>query len=159
MLRAMLISLLILSACSRRPHAPDNAFYVMLITPLLDDNALLAERLITAAATSLNAPEATSDAVEAWRDEIAPLAHHLHEQASMVQPPASWVSLHERLVNTWSARATGYQLLLEASERGDEVRLKRGRALADRAKLDEEAWMQEVNVRLAADGIELRQYP
>ena len=159
MKRTLLLTLLLLSACSRRPHAPDNAFYVVLVTPLLDDNALLAERLLAAAAATLEAPEATDTTLEAWRDEVVPLAHHLHEQASLVQPPASWVAEHERLVGTWSTRASAYQLILEAAERGDEGRLKRGRALADRAKLDEESWVQDVNGRLSADGIQLRQYP
>lgn len=158
MMRNVILSLLLVVGCVQRPPSPDNAFYVVLITPLLDDNALLAERLLTAAAAVHKAPDTPGAALEAWRDEVVPLAHHLHEQASMVQPPGSWAVEHDRIIGTWAARAAGYQLILEAAERGDEARLKRGRALADKAKLDEESWMQDVNARLAADGLHLRQY-
>ena len=151
--------LLALLACGRRAPDPDHALYVRQLTPLLDDNGLLAERMLRAAA-ELHAGRATSaQALERWRDEVVPLAHHLHDQASLVQPPDPWVAPHERLTGIWETRATGYQLVLDGVEMGDESRFKRGRALADRAKLDEESWFQDANASLLAHGLLIDQFP
>jgi hypothetical protein len=148
-----------LAACTARPIPADTATYVQQLHPLLHENGLLADTVLEAATDVHNGRATPTTATQAWQQEVVPLASHLHRQAELVLAPPSWVDAHEELVAIWGARARGYVLVSEAVNSGDELRWKRGRTLADKAKLDEEAWFKQVNSRLQPLGLDLDQYP
>lgn len=148
-----------LVACAPPAVPQDTATYVTQLHPLLQENGLLADKVLEGAADVHDGRASPNTASLVWENEIVPLAGHLHAQAEIVQPPTRWASEHRELVSIWGSRAEGYVLVAEAVNSGDAARWKRGRALADKAKLDEESWFEEVNTRLAPLGIDLDQYP
>ena len=129
------------------------------LQPLLAENGLLAERVLEGASDVHDGRASAATTAMAWEREIAPLARHLHDQARRVDPPGAWASSHQRLVDIWGSRAESYETLAQAVRDGDGARWRRGRALADQAKLDEEAWFSAANERLTPSGISLDQYP
>jgi hypothetical protein len=162
MIRLLLITATLGAGCGHRAAPPDDAFYVGQLIPVLADNGLLADRMLHAAADlseGSKSQAAGPRVAERWRDEIVPLAHHVHDQAALLQPPEPWVDRHSSLVAIWAARAQGYQLVLDGVSFADEARFKRGRALADQAKLDEESWFQDANTALQPSSLALDQYP
>lgn len=155
-------TLLLLSAlvsCVPKGPSYETSAYVIALHPLLQENSLLAEKVLETAAgvhaDKLDGPGAT----EAWRSEILPIAEHLHQQAAIVHAPGPWVDAHVQLVEAWGTRAEAYALIAEGVERGDLQRWKRGRSMAVTAQLDEERWFQESNQRLTPKGISLDQFP
>ena len=151
--------LLALSSCVNPAPSIDNATYVVSLHPLLHENSLLAQRMLETAA-DVHAEKADgARAAETWRTDIVPLAQHLHDQAGLVNVPGPWVDAHGQLVTIWGSRAEGYALILEGIERGDAQRWKRGRSLADKAKLEEETWFQTTNKRLAPENLSIDQFP
>lgn len=151
--------LIALTACADRPAPPDSAMYVRQIQPLLAENGLLAERML-ASASSVHDDKASPEmSADTWKRDIAPLAVHLHDQASRIDAPPEWSTSHQRLVEIWGERARGYSLIVTAIEGGDPDAWREGRALADQAKLDEETWFSVTNERLVPTGMTLDQYP
>ena len=148
-----------LCACTTQPPPHDTASDVKQLHPLLHENGLLADKVLEAATDVHNGRASPTAASSAWENEIVPLAAHLHVQAEIVQAPTTWADAHGKLVSIWGARAEGYQLVSEAVNSGAESRWKRGRALADQAKLNEETWFKDANARLSVYGMELDQYP
>jgi hypothetical protein len=126
---------------------------------LLADNGLLADRVLRTAAAVANGTAAPEETRKEWETTITPLARHLHEQAALVQADGTWIEPQERLTRLWGARATGYEFVVEALQTGDDERWRRGVALADQAKLDEEAWFKEISARLAGEGVRIDQFP
>lgn len=150
---------MLLAGCARDPVDPQTAAWVHQLRPLLAENGLLAARVLHAATDVHNGEASPTTAALAWESEIVPLALNLRDQAELVQAPVRHEADHKRLIAIWDARATGYGDISRAIDEGDETRWKRGRSLADKAKLDEEAWFNDVNLRLGPQGIHLDQYP
>lgn len=160
----LLITLSLVACQSQRPSA-DSVTYANQLAPLLSENSLLAERLLHTAANAQDAsleqdesPDPTAIA-SSWREQIVPLAEHVARQAQLVVPPPTWLEEHEELSGIWTSRAEGYRSIADGLTDGTEARFKRGRALADRAKLNEEEWFQKANERLASERISLDQFP
>jgi hypothetical protein len=153
------LSAALLAACTPSGPAPDTATWVRQLQPLLSENGLLAARMLEAAAQVHDGQASPTTAALTWETELAPLAVHLHHQADLVQPPARWVTAHEGLVDVWRIRADAYTRLAEALDAGDDEGWRRGRALADKAKLAEEQWFNTTNARLESEGVTLDQFP
>lgn len=151
--------LLTVTGCTREASDPDARLYVRQLQPLLAENALLSQRMLEAAGQVHDGRANASTASVAWEREIAPLAEHLHDQASRLDAPPTWSSRHERLVGVWGMRAKAYRDVTIAVRKGDRSLWRKAGASADQAKLDEEAWFDDANAALASEGIELDQYP
>jgi len=115
--------------------------------------------MLEAAAQVHNGRSSPSAAGVTWEREIVPIARHLHDQALRVDAPTSWAADHDRLGQIWGARADGYAEIAQGIREGERGAWQRGRALADQAKLDEEAWFTEAQKRLTPHNISLDQYP
>lgn len=153
------IALLLLAGCQSSAGPPESVLYVRQLQPLLAENGLLAERILEGAAQVHDERASAATTAVTWQREIVPLAVHLHDQAQRLDAPQSWATSHQRLVDIWGERAEGYELLSTAIRKGDADAWRRGRAMADQAKLDEESWFAGANDRLGPTGIVLDQYP
>lgn len=133
--------------------------YLTALQPLLQENGLLAERVLLQSAKIYNdavKPEQVSDA---WVHEIVPLAEHLHNQSSFVAPPPSYAQTHADLVLIWGDRALAYRNLGEAINTGNTDEWNKARELANQVKLREERWFDTLNAALAPSNILVDPYP
>ncbi|MFT7520460.1 MAG: hypothetical protein ACI9MC_002606 [Kiritimatiellia bacterium] len=149
---------LILAACASGP-THSTAVYVDQLQPLLVENSALAGQVLEASSDVYNDRTSAGTLTLTWETEVVPMAEHLHLQARLLQPPSDWIEPHQELVNLWGARARGYRALSTAIAKGDEPLWKRGKGLADQAKLDEEKWFIKNNATLAPQGVQLDQFP
>ena len=133
--------------------------YAQSLEPLLDENGLVAERLLETAAEVYNGKAASAEVKLAWAQDVVPLAEHLRDQAVLVQPPVEYADDHKQLVEIWSTRADAYREIADALRSGDMDQWKKGREQADDAKLREEAWFRATNEKLSAHGVALDQFP
>ncbi len=141
---------------------PDTAAatsYVNAAQPLMLENSLLAERLLTLSAQVYNDDVPKEGFVEPWNDEIVPLAQHVHIQADETEVPSEWRDLHDQLVVIWSDRASAYQSMGEAILLADRSRWNKARELEGQVVKREEAWFQTANTQLAPFQLEIEQYP
>jgi hypothetical protein len=159
LLRPLAMTFLAFLACTPSPTRGDAEAYTSQLAPLLDENGLLADHLLKVASRTHHAQLPVTEVTTVWTQDLAPLAQHLHIQATLIQPPAEWVVEHARLIQIWGHRAQGYELIAQGLHHADASRVKRGRALSDQAKLEEESWFQDINTRLAPDGLALDQLP
>lgn len=153
------LAALLTAACGPPAVPADTAIYLGQLQPLLQENGLLAERILEAAAQVHNGRSSPTAASATWQEEVVPIARHLHDQALRVDAPAAWAADHDRLTQIWGSRADGYTEISVGITRGERGAWQRGRALADQAKLDEEAWFTEAQKRVRPYGVELDQYP
>ena len=156
----MTIPLLLLTiACTLDPSAGQATDYVVNLQPVLFENAALSNRVL-ALSVAVAENKASPDQVrKQWDEEIVPLAEHLHDQVSFVQPPSDWTETHAELVGLWGDRAVAYRALSTAMDEGDEKRWRDARSLADGVKLHEEEWFRATNQRLAGWHLSVDQYP
>lgn len=133
--------------------------YAQSLEPLLDENGLVADRLLETAAAVYNGTAASTEVKLAWVQDIVPLAEHLRDQAVLVQPPVEYAEDHRQLVEIWSTRADAYREIGDALVSGDLEQWKKGREQADDAKLREEAWFRATNEKLQPHGVSLDQFP
>lgn len=155
----MLFLSALLLACTPDPLAVEARQYVVDLDPILQENGLVAERLLIQAAAAYDGKVQPRDTRLAWTADIVPLAEHLRDQAVAVQAPASWTQDHKELVDIWTRRADGYRDLAESVDTGDPALFKDGRAKADNAKVDEETWFRDTNARLEPFGLYVDQFP
>jgi len=127
--------------------------------PIMQDNALLSERVLIQAAALFNKKSEPEALVKAWTTEITPLAEHLHSQAAFTAPPESWADHHGKLVDIWGDRAHAYRALADAIATADDSQWQSSRDLADGVKLAEEKWFESANKRLAETGLAIDQFP
>lgn len=146
-----------LFACSTGDDA--TAQYLNQINPLLHENGLLAERVLLQAAKVYNDAVKPDQVAEVWVDEIVPLAEHLQNQASFVEPPAEHMQTHQELVAIWRDRAVAYRNLGEAIQSGSTDEWNKATALASDVKLREEKWFDTLNTALAESGRTVDPYP
>ncbi len=169
-MRVLIPTLLLTMACLPQSQDQlDAADYARQLDPLLHENSLLATQVLHVAAEVYNAspsgdqptaPDAVSTAARlSWSREIVPLAGHLQDQASLLQPPSPWAGRHRELVDIWSLRADAYRSLDEAMLLADDVKWQESRRMSNQAMLDEESWFSEVNEQVAAYGIVIDQFP
>ena len=141
------------------PEAQSGKEYVECLRPLLQENGLLANTLLDLAADRYH-DKTTDDLLESrWREDIVPLADHLHTQAGLVTPPTSWTDRHGGLVKIWGQRADAYSGMSLSIRLGDPERWKQSMSKADDAKVDEERWFRDVNRELAQWDLSLDQFP
>ncbi len=145
---------LALASCMS-PTARSAPAYVAELAPLLQENGLLAERVLEAAAAAHNGTTDAAALEDAWQHEITPLSEHLRDHAMLAEPPVR----HADLVDLWSDRAEAYRALTEALADGDLTSWQAARATADQVKLREEEWFKTTNVELASTWVSLDQYP
>ena len=160
-------------ACGPRAEEPPEAQkYTEVLSPLLADNGLLADILWNTAdliysETSDNplVGPVSGDSAKAkalfqvWNQDIAPLTAHLHDQATLVEPPESWIDAHAALVVAWGCRADSYRDIGEALILQDASALAAAKSSADHSKHLEEQWFRHVNKRLSPYDLHLNQYP
>ena len=157
-MRSALFAIALLPACVS-PVARTAPAYVAEIAPLLQENGLLAERVLVVAAKVHDGKLEVGDAAIAWRDEIVPLAVELSDNAALCAPPVEWSTRHAELVDIWTDRAQAYDHLATAMSEADVERWNAARAASDDAKLREEAWFKAVNAEIAPTRITLDQLP
>ncbi len=155
----MLPPVLVLIACALDAETQAAQDYVLRIQPVLIENGFLAERLLVLSARVYNRQADDHAIRRTWTDEIAPLAEHLHDQASFVTPPGPWAPAHTGLVDIWGDRAQAYRALGRAIDHGDPTRWQEARELTDSVKLREEEWFATTNQRLATYGLEVDPFP
>jgi len=148
------------SSCDRfSAETRDNRTYVNVMMPILQDNSLLAERVLVEAAGVYNEKSEPEALVQNWTDEITPLAEHVHSQASFATPPESWSEQHAKIVDIWGQRAQAYRALSDAIQTADDTQWQSSRDQADGVKLAEEKWFESTNKRLVQSGLVLDQFP
>ena len=148
------------SGCDRfDPQVAEDRAYVRLLIPILQDNALLSERILIEAAAVYNKTSEPEKLATSWNQEIVPLAEHLHSQASFAKPPESWTSQHGELVDIWGDRAQAYRALSDAIGTADDSQWQASRDLADGIKLAEEKWFASTNARLDQSRLSVDQFP
>ena len=150
----------IAAGCSQfDPQLQEDRAYVRVLMPLLQDNALLSERVLIEAAAVYNDKSDPEKLGETWSTEIVPLAEHLHSQCSFAAAPESWTTQHGELVDIWGSRAKAYRALSDAIVMADDQEWQAARDLADGVKLSEEKWFQNTNQRLLLNGLAVDQFP
>jgi hypothetical protein len=148
------------SACDRfDPQVAEDRAYVRLLIPIMQDNALLSERVLIEAAALYNKTSEPETLVKSWTVEIVPLAEHLHSQASFAKPPDTWTDQHSELVAIWGDRAQAYRALSDAITTADDSQWQASRDIADGIKLAEEKWFASTNERLAQNRLVVDQFP
>src|SRR5687767_4702485 len=75
---------LLFAGCGPDAETRAAAEYGEQLQPLLFENSLLAERVLTLAAGQYNGGVPGEDLAKKWEEQIAQLAAHLHDQASFV---------------------------------------------------------------------------
>ncbi|MEQ1504795.1 MAG: hypothetical protein ABMB14_21340 [Myxococcota bacterium] len=133
--------------------------YVGSLQPLLQENGLLSERVLSLAAEIYNDASKPQQVADKWGREVVPVAEHLANQASIVPAPAEFTPDHQELVQIWGDRASAYRRLSEAIQTGDTDQWNTARDLADQVKLREEKWFDRLNDRLAPAGVLVDPYP
>jgi hypothetical protein len=141
------------------PEERAAAEYVAALEPLLDENALVAERLGLAAAAVFRGESHGTAVRVAWQSELVPLAAHLQDQAKLLVVPPDWTDTHRALVEVWGARADAYRDLANAVNEGDDALWSTANARAHAAKVDEERWFISTNVRLQPYQLTATQFP
>jgi hypothetical protein len=153
------LATLMLLSCASTPGDATTG-YLTSLQPVLQENGLLVERVLIQAAIVYNndslRPETVADV---WNHEIAPLAEHVYNQASFVQPPPEYAAAHKELVEIWGDRASSYRSLGEAVQQGDIEAWNQARSLAESVKLREEKWFDRLNEGLASSGLIVDPYP
>ena len=142
-----------------RPGGAEQVAYLESIEPLLVENSVLSEEVLGLAADVYNGHPAPSDLVGAWRQDVVPLAEHLHAQAVLVKPPDSFIERHKELVEVWAARATVYRDLSEAIVLSDFDAWTSARGRANEVKLREEEWFRTINAEFGTNGLVVDQFP
>ncbi len=150
--------LLVVLACSSN-SAGSATTYVNQLSPLLQENSLLAERVLFQAADIYNNAARPDDVANKWESDITPIAEHLHFQAKLVKAPEDWTEKHGELVAIWGDRAVAYRDISEALRLADRERWERGTKAAEEVKLEEEAWFVGVGERLGGMNISIDPYP
>lgn len=133
--------------------------YVEQLQPLLQENSLLAERVLFQAAAIYNNAARPDDVANKWESDITPIAEHLHFQAKLLQAPEDWVDTHANLVEIWGDRAAAYRDISEGLRQADRERWDRGSKAAEEVKLQEEDWFVGANERLGSINVSLDPYP
>ncbi|MEZ4241224.1 MAG: hypothetical protein R3F59_34705 [Myxococcota bacterium] len=133
--------------------------YLDQLDPLLQENGLLAERVLTLAAQIYNDSARPEQIADSWGRTVVPIAEHLADQASFVEPPQPYVQAHQEIVQIWGDRATAYRSLSEAIQTGDTEGWNAARNLADDVKLREESWFYALNERVGPMGLIVDPYP
>ncbi len=150
----------LLASCAQfNPALREDRAYVRALMPLLQDNALLSERVLVEAAAIYNEKSEPEKLGDTWAAEIVPLAEHLHNQSAFVQAPETWTEHHGELVDIWGDRARAYRTLADAIATADDEQWRTARDLADGVKLAEEKWFQSANERLTPNGLAVDQFP
>jgi hypothetical protein len=160
MLPPMLIPLTLflgLSGCTAGDD--DTTRYLTALQPLLQENGLLAERVLLQASKIYNEAVKPDQVSEAWIHEIVPVSEHLYNQAGFVQPPSTYAQTHADLVLIWGDRALAYRNLGEAIQTGNSDEWNKARDLANQVKLREEKWFDTLNQSLAASNLSVDPYP
>ena len=153
------IPLLLLTACQLDPKARSATEYVVKLQPLVQENSLLAERVLFQAAEIYNGATRPDEVADAWTTDIVPLSEHLHHQAGFVQAPEGWAERHGSLVEIWGERAHAYRSISEGLRMADEEAWDSGRALAEDVKLREEQWFDALNEELRPMSRGVEAYP
>lgn len=160
MLRTALPLALVLSGCTQLdPATTATTDYLTRLQPLLQENSLLAERVLFQAAGLYNDATKPSQVAQAWTVEIVPLAEHLHHQSTFVSAPEPWSARHAELVEIWGERAEAYRNLSEAIRLGDAPLWNDSRKKADSVKLAEEDWFNNLNRAVGPLGLVVDPYP
>jgi hypothetical protein len=133
--------------------------YFERLRPLLHENSLLAERVLSQAARVYNEGDKVPPLAPDWTGEIVPLAEHLHHQASFVTPPDAYAEPHAQLVDLWGRRAQVYRQIGEAVFTADLASFTDGRRKADELKIEEERWFDRLNEVMAPMGLLVDPYP
>lgn len=133
--------------------------YITSLNPLLQENGLLAERVLTLAAQIYNDASKPDQVADAWGRQVVPVAEHLADQASFVVPPPEYTQDHSEIVQIWTDRADAYRKLSEAIQTGDTTGWNAARQSADAVKLREERWFDRLNDRLSPTGLIVDPYP
>lgn len=154
-----ILSANLLFSCASGPgDATTN--YLGQMQPVLQENGLLAERVLMQAAIVFNneslKPEAVADT---WNREIVLIAEHVYNQASFVKAPPEYSAVHEELVQIWGDRAAAYRSLGEAVQQGDPESWSKAQQLANSVKIREETWFDRFNDGLAPSGLAVDPYP
>jgi hypothetical protein len=148
---------LVLSGCAAA--SDETTQYLGGLQPLLQENGMLAERVLLQSAKIYNDAVKPEQVADAWIHEIVPLAEHLHNQSSFVTPPSSYAQTHADLVLIWGDRALAYRNLGEAIQTGNTDEWNKARELANQVKLREERWFDTLNGALAPSNIQVDPYP
>lgn len=155
-----LLSLTFLVACATDPRQAAATRYLQVLQPLMLENSMLADRVLVQAAAVYNESGGPKQVADAWEGEIVPLAEHLADQASLVQPPTDYAARHGELVTIWVDRAAAYRALSEAIRSGEAEAWNPARRDAESAKIREENWFNQLNETVTPLGIPLvDQYP
>jgi hypothetical protein len=159
-MRLVVLAALIVGPCNTStPERDAAASYVDMVSPLVHENGLLADRLLDTAAGAYNGSSNADETRRRFEGDIAPIAEHLYHQAELVSPPPDWAQRHHDLVAIWGERAAAYRDLAVALDHGDVAGWTSARTRADQAKINEESWFTSTNAALAPHGLILDQYP
>lgn len=159
MSRTLPVVLLLASCQPIDPATTATTEYLTRLQPLLQENSLLAERVLFQAAAIYNEAAKPDQVASAWSSDIVPVAEHLHHQAAFVAAPDVWSLNHNELVEIWGDRAAAYRNIGEAIKLADAASWKSARELAEGVKLREEKWFDALNAAVAPMGMVVDPYP
>jgi len=148
-----------LVGCTPTPETKEATAYVEAVQPVLFENAALARRVLALAADVVDERTTPQKLAVAWSKEIVPVAAHLHDQATLIEPTGPWAAPHDALVVLWGDRADAYAALSEAVDRGDEAAWQAARERSDAVKVSEERWFTDINDRLRVHRLSIEPFP
>ena len=159
MSRTLPVVLLLASCQPIDPAATATTEYLTRLQPLLQENSLLAERVLLQAAAIYNDAAKPEQVAAAWTSDIVPIAEHLHYQSAFVAAPDVWAANHNELIAIWGDRALAYRNIGEAIKLADPEAWKSARELAEGVKVREETWFDALNKAVGPMGMVVDPYP
>jgi hypothetical protein len=139
---------LLQAGCSEDPRRAQTLQYLMDMRPVVYENGLLAEQVMHQGASVYDGRSTPEGLLAAWDGEIIPLAQHVHDLASTVEPPGNVAPDHRALTELWKRRHRVYRNLSEAAHRADLDAFQNAQRESAAVTLEEDQWVRAFNAKL-----------
>ncbi len=145
--------------CGPDPEHQKTVDYLTALHPVLQENSLLAERVLVQAAHVYN-KDADADAIaDAWATEVLPLAQQIPVLAEEVHPPPHLTVDHQNLVSIWTKRAEAYREVVEGLGTADRARFQAASNSTAAITLSEDQWVRGFNAKIEPLRLYVDLYP
>lgn len=154
-----LMATLLLAACGPDPEHQKTVDYLTALHPVLQENSLLAERVLVQAAHVYNEDADATAIADQWDHEVVPLADHVATLAAGIQAPPHLSVDHQNLVEIWGQRADAYREAVEGLQTADRARFQEAASATAQITLTEDQWVRAFNARIEPLKLYVDLYP